>query len=284
MVSPIDAAMHYAVRQGWAVFPCCETAARRKKPYIEHGFKEASRDPGVSTRWWQRRSESLIDTPTGEAFVVLDLDIKRGDANGYDSLDELGQAILPNTWLAHTASGGLHVYFDPDGCDIRNSAGKLAPGLDVRGVGGYIILPSPGSGYAWDPHWNPDTSALAPAPDWLTGELEQQAKTTPRPIIRQPLSPYAEAALDSAVEHIIKAVKGAQRDTLNREVFAIAGLVAGGSISSPLALEALYWAARQMVTHDPRRPWLPRDLDRLVDAAFIEGLQHPRRPHGGRPR
>jgi hypothetical protein len=49
--------------------------------------------------------------PTGEAtgFVVLDIDVKRPDANGFDTLAELGRAILRNTPMVHTASGGLHV-------------------------------------------------------------------------------------------------------------------------------------------------------------------------------
>ena len=69
---------------------------------------------------------------------------------------------------------------------------------------------------------------------------------------------------------------GSSDKTLNREVFAIAGLVAGGQIPAPLALEALKWAARHMPTHDAQRPW--RNLDKIVERAFLDGLNHPRRP------
>lgn len=36
----------------------------------------------------------------------------------------------------------MHFFFEyPHGVEIRNSAGKLGPGLDVRGEGGYVLLP-----------------------------------------------------------------------------------------------------------------------------------------------
>ena len=40
-------------------------------------------------------------------------------------------------------------------CGVQTSL--LGPGLDVRGDGGYVILPSSGSGYTWDPLLNFDT-------------------------------------------------------------------------------------------------------------------------------
>jgi hypothetical protein len=45
---------------------------------------------------------------------------------------------LPLTRVHRTRSGGLHLIFRhvPD---VRCSAGRIAPGIDVRGDGGYII-------------------------------------------------------------------------------------------------------------------------------------------------
>jgi hypothetical protein len=37
---------------------------------------------------------------------VLDVDVKRAEANGFDSLEDLGHSILPETPMAHTESGG----------------------------------------------------------------------------------------------------------------------------------------------------------------------------------
>jgi hypothetical protein len=77
-------------------------------------------------------------------------------ALSYDerTLADLGGAILPDTPISHTPSGGVHVGFARTDLEIRNSAGKhgLGVGLDIRGDSGQAVLPSANSGYWWDPH------------------------------------------------------------------------------------------------------------------------------------
>jgi hypothetical protein len=99
-----------------------------------------------------------------------------------------------------------------------------------------------------------------------------------RPARPQRLSRYAEAALDAAVKAIVAAPAGQQRDTLNREIYSIARLVAGGAVPAPLAIESLRWAATQLRSYDARRPWRPDELDRMVRSAFADGLARPRQP------
>jgi hypothetical protein len=68
---------------------------------------------------------------------------------------------LPETPPVFTRSGGEHVYFAYDGKpEIRNSEGKygLGPGADIRGEGGWVVLPCPDSGYVWHSKFNFDTS------------------------------------------------------------------------------------------------------------------------------
>ena len=61
------------------VFPCrnLPSNADDKKPYTLHGFKDASIDPAVITQWWQQWPDALMGVPTGERFVVLDLDLAK---------------------------------------------------------------------------------------------------------------------------------------------------------------------------------------------------------------
>jgi hypothetical protein len=285
-VTPLDAALDYAELRGWPMFPCHWADERRKRPLTTHGLHSASHDAEVITAWWRRWPRALVALPTGRAIgaAVLDIDIKDDRANGFDSLDALGCTILPETPMAHTASGGLHLYLSlPDGIDLRNTAGGrgagIGPGLDWRGDGGYVIAPSPGSGYEWDPHWNLDTVSLAPVPGaLLPRQLERS--TIVRPVrSTSGLSPYAEVVLDGACRRIITAPNGQQEATLNSESFAIGALAAAGAVPPDFARRVLLWGAVQMPNYDLRRPWPISVIEAKVDRAFGDGLRRARKAY-----
>jgi Bifunctional DNA primase/polymerase, N-terminal len=96
----------------------------------------------------------------------------RGDA----ALVELQRrhGNLPVTWQATTGGGGAHYYFRSD-AEIRNSAGKIGQGIDIRGLGGYVVAPPrrhvSGRSYAWDR--GPTDVALAAMPAWLADALRR---------------------------------------------------------------------------------------------------------------
>jgi len=264
---------------GWAVFPCAPTT---KKPLIKDWPNIATRDAVQIESWWRRWARALIGCTAGEknGFVVLDVDVHDRGKFGFDTLADLDSAILPMTPLAHTRSGGLQVYFKRPAAGLRNTTGSrgrgIGPGLDWRGDGGYVVLPSPESGYWWDPHCNFDTVPLAEAPPTLLPrDLERPVAERPvRPATG--LSPYAEAALDSACHRIIDVPNGEQRDTLNGEAFAIGTLAGAGAIPADFAYRALMWAARQLPSYDPHRPWRAGELEDKVKRAFEDGCVRPR--------
>jgi hypothetical protein len=282
------AALTYSWR-GWPVFPC-RVENGNKRPLVKEWQHVASTDEQQIREWWPRRfPHAAIGVPTGHGgarFVVLDIDVKRAQDNGFDTLAELGHAVLPDTPMVHTPSGGLHLYFDPGDRLIRNTAGKkgrgIGRGLDVRGDGGFVVVPGPGSGYRWDPVYKIDHLPLALAPDWLVAPEPDHHYSGGRPVHPSAgLSPYAEMALDRACRRIIAAPVGEQEITLHSEAFAIGTLAGARGIPADFARRTLLWAARQICDYDPRRPWRPEEVERKVNRAFDRGLQHPRKASNG---
>jgi Bifunctional DNA primase/polymerase, N-terminal len=278
-MTQLEQALQYAEHDKVPVFPCIANGPRQKNPHTPHGFHDASDDPEIISAWWCLWPNAFIGMPTGRVSHrwVLDIDVKRPEANGFDTLADLGHSILPETPMVHTPSGGLHVYFDAGERELKNSAGTLGPGLDVRGDGGYVIVPSPGSGYCWDPQWNFRTVAPAPAPDWLWPVKVSRPAAPTGPITpTDGLSPYGRAAIEGAGAAIIRAGPGEQERTLNAECFSVGTLAGAHGISAAIALRALLHAASQMPNHDPAWPWRPEEIDLKVRRAFNAGLAQPR--------
>jgi hypothetical protein len=99
---------------------------------------------------------------------VVDADAK---ADGVTTLFKLAdeRGALPETVTARTSGGGCHVYFRHTG--LVSKAGSLAPGLDTRGNGGYVIAPPSlhrtGERYTWVSGLAPSEIPLAEAPEWI---------------------------------------------------------------------------------------------------------------------
>jgi putative DNA primase/helicase len=275
MSAVLNAALDYA-RRGWPVFPCNVL----KRPMTAHGFHDATLDEAQIRAWcW---NEALVAVATGKrsGLVVLDIDI-REKGSGLDSLEMLGINFQPKTPTAHTTSGGIHCFFAWPGYEVRNSASTIGLYLDVRGDGGYVVLP-PGPGRFWDPHLGLDTP-LAPMPEWMLPKESEQPQMAPRELARPVgrLSRYCEAALRGAYKRIVRAPNGAQEGTLNSEAYCLGTLVAGEGMPPALAIQVLERAAADMPNYDRSRPWTAKDLQRKVTDAFTAGLRHPKeRRHG----
>jgi hypothetical protein len=164
-----EAALAYSAR-GWPVFPL---RAAGKLPLTEHGFHDATTSLSQLAAWWDQWPEANVGLPTGDHFIVVDIDPRAG---GDEALRELEatHGALPATWRVVTSSGGAHIYFQPV-AGLRNSAGLLGPGLDVRGAGGYVVAPpslnGTGGGWTWELGHEPDELPLAVMPEWLVERL-----------------------------------------------------------------------------------------------------------------
>lgn len=148
----IVAAALYYVSAGLRVFPltpgqkvplparltCCGGSHRR-------GCTDALADVGAVHAWWREHPDANLGVATGHLVDVIDQDGPDGAVN-----------YLRGTWppvigLATTArgEGGVHRYIGATG---RGNGQKLAPGIDYRGRGGYVVAPPSvvnGRRYAW---------------------------------------------------------------------------------------------------------------------------------------
>lgn len=127
------AALQYAA-WGWPVFPC---VAGLKQPATKHGLKQASTDPEQIRDWWWRWPKANVAVPTGIAFDVIDID---PGGNTWWRHVNTPDGPLPDIHgrVSTPRVGGTHLYVAPTG--MRNKIG-LAPGVDYRGLGGYVLMP-----------------------------------------------------------------------------------------------------------------------------------------------
>lgn len=219
---------HQAVAHGYPAFPI----GRAKLPAIRsphrgdppgapqcrgecgrpgHGVHDATTDP--------KRLDELFDAApyaTGygiacgrgdDPLLGVDLDRKNG-VDGVATLAALAEQhgfTVPDTTVINTPSGGLHLWFvGPAGAPVRNSAGKLGPGIDVRGYGGYLV--GPGS---WTPKGLYRFAEQRPAAELPNGLLNLMLPPPPvrRPRVYVP-GPRRGAALVRLVKFVLEAPEG----------------------------------------------------------------------------
>lgn len=101
---------------------------------------------------------------------------------------------------------------------VRNSAGKIAPGIDVRGDGGYVLAPPSihptGRRYEWSVDC---ASALATAPAWLLDRVFIGDRLDPPPrgtMVRFDLPRIQSAkAVPNVIDAILQACAGGKLTT-----------------------------------------------------------------------
>lgn len=212
-MNTLDAALRLSLK--YPVFPC---RGSNKAPSCPRGFKDATRDAETIVDLWRRFPGELIGVPTGLASGVdaLDIDPRHG---GDTWLTEAADS-LPVTQINHTRSGGRHFLFR-HADKVRNSAGKIAPGVDVRGEGGYIVW--------WPAHGcRPENIGVIEAwPRWLYKLIcPAPIKRAPPPIPATKAEADTRAALmiERAFERVREAQPGQRHYQLRAAAATIGGL------------------------------------------------------------
>jgi hypothetical protein len=273
-VLPIHSIDHGSCSCGSLSCPC-----PAKHPRTLHGVKDASNDQEIINGWLEKSPTTNIGIATGapSGVIVLDIDPRnRGDTSLRDL--EAQHGALPMTWRARTGGGGEHVYFRMPIPAVANRTG-LAPGLDLKSDGGYVVAPpsmhASGRLYEWAAGCTPGECDLAECPAWLLQKLKQQppaaAGDDPRsdPIARNgDLANLVEAG--TAYASRCDPVK---EGTRNNAAFSIAGhLFALRSESrtrlpAPVVVQILnkFWNQRNA------NPLPPEELASAVESAEHNG-------------
>jgi hypothetical protein len=243
----LDAGLQ-AAKRGWRIFPC----KGDKKPLVDHWDKVATTDELTITRWAKQYPGGLWGRALEADVVVVDLDIKNGK-NGFKEFENL-QGCKPEEFVAPrvaTGSGGMHIHTNAAGRDYKNTVSRVAPGIDTKTAGGYIIIPSgPQSGYRWlsDPH-----TPLPEAPAWTEVAIRKASNLegAAGPSEFRCSSPYGRALLARACEAIAAAPGGKQEVTLNGRSYQIGRYVGGGVLEFEPTVQELIRAGLRMMDYDP---------------------------------
>lgn len=278
--SQLEAALHFA-RRGWPVFPCRPT---NKAPYLPRdrdaggkpipntgGVTKASTDEEQIAAWWKKWPHAMIGVAVGRAgMLVIDFDPRRDLVKAEEVDRETGEVLaeavyeewtlerlkaaleeqmgcaLPISLAVRTPSGGVHVYFRmPEGEPIGNR-GNLPEHIDVRGRGGYVIVPPS--------HCDGDGKNAAGHYRWLRGDADAEIVDLPAALVDILRSPSGKApAVDQAAQprpasetrfmpDLDEAHRKYALQALDRELTELAATPAGGGRHGGRN-QGAYWAA-----------------------------------------
>ena len=166
--------------------------ARRQRPLTRHGLHDATAVLLQIDSRWRDHPGADISLPTGAAsgVIVVDVDV-HGKTDGDRAFEVAKQEGLLEDWqlMVRSPSGGLHVHF-PAGEIEQRSWQAASAGVDFRGDGGYIIVPS---------------SSRMVDGQWLSYAVRSLAQDAGRPVdaqwLRDFLDPRPEPVAREIADH-----------------------------------------------------------------------------------
>jgi hypothetical protein len=164
-----DAALLYAAL-GYPVFPCVPGG---KAPLTPRGFKDATRDPAQIAAWWEKYPDANIGIPTA-GLLVVDVD---GEDNAWPGDPEKAEDLASGPISLTPRGGRHHIFRQPGDRTFRNTTSRIAPNVDTRADGGYIVVPPSvvdGKPYRWAETFelNVGPDELPEPPAWLVDLLD----------------------------------------------------------------------------------------------------------------
>jgi hypothetical protein len=284
------------VRCGIRIFPAKPErkpdGSWNKPPCITDWCSNATTDPNQIRDWWQCFPEAIPAMPCDE-FVVVDADRHLGGADGVAALHNLirEHGEWPDHFVVTTPNNGQHHYFCQSDPPLGNSVGVLPPGIDVRGIGGYVI--GPGAILPDDTSWQSIHSGSS-APEWpllprwldvLIRANKPCKAVVPHigPIASRPLSGreerYAIAALAGVAQEISAAPLGKRNTILNAAAYRMGRMVSAGWIDRNTVENELRLAAHALANDDGIK-----SVVQTIESGLDAGCSDPHPPLANRKR
>ncbi|MFJ5897434.1 bifunctional DNA primase/polymerase [Streptomyces sp. NPDC093064] len=250
-----------AVLHGWYVFPLRpdtkrpalhgETACTGTGPCANGHRKwedRATNDPDRIQAAWSHAPYNVGIATGPSRLVVVDLDMPKGKSSSdapsgattFGALCERAGHAVPDTYRTRTASGGEHLYFTaPHGLRLGNTAGTIAPLVDTRAWGGYVV--AAGSITPAGRYEAPYDRLAAPLPSWLQAILQSapRASEAPSVVVAGQSRRYADVALTDEARNVATAQVGEREATLFRAARALGRFVAWGDLPRHVVEQAL---------------------------------------------
>jgi hypothetical protein len=238
---------------------------QNKRPLIADWVNRASSDPAQLEAWEAEFCGCLWGILCGIAFDVLDV-----DPAGLEWALEHESDL--RTYTQVTRRGGRHYYFEPNP-ELKNSQGKIAPGVDVKATGGIVIdwkqqgFPTVERAIIKMPEWiaelalgsrpKPTNEALSQLPPH--GSLMCDTKRLPKDLyfrVNQlvPLSlritRHHQRSLCGLLTVVVHATEGSRNSILNWSAFKMRSYIEAGIVTRANAERLLMEAARGYAASD----------------------------------
>jgi hypothetical protein len=272
---------------------------------ISKGYKNASTDAATIRSWWNGHPNAMIGMPTGEAVGAWVLDID--DPAVFEAHCEIAIPVTRKTLTGK----GYHLWFaeDPEH-EVRNAQVKKKdgekvwpfpdlPGAEVRGNGGYVIVPPSlhpsGRRYTWAVDGDP-----VPPPERLLAIVRKEsappkeagasrpapgaAQAPAQPAGREGDTAWGLAALEGECANIRAAGNGEQEGTLNDAALKIGAIVAGKNLTVETAKAKLIAAGLSMPSYNSRDAWTVEGIVAKIERGLNDGARNPRVPEQRGPR